>query len=367
MQELLVQNVPYLWLLVAGLTLAYSITKWYTITTDKANQSILVRKFPAIGNDFDWKQTKPLRVRPFENQKNFNVNMKIINLAKTPEDWLLIEDTYLEQTRLRKKFTEMYPNHTYFSYDNEITSAAVREFYEIVTNYLLTRYPQYFKYNWWTGMITNQINGLTFPKHSKSDTPSQLILHLAANIEEDIVILLKDNPKDPEGEYIYRAGVSGFPAGFDPSHGYNKPLSYIHGPVPQYPNRLKLSMGKFFNNLKPKDLWVRHNWSIQTHTAYFSLDSNHGRDGEKIKQLRYDEIDFDNSCFLRCERQILTRLPKSKANIMTVRTFLTPIKQIKAEGLGEELCKGIDGLPDDLAFYKKRGAWGEAVKQYLRE
>ncbi|KAK6464218.1 hypothetical protein DFJ63DRAFT_63562 [Scheffersomyces coipomensis] len=358
----------YVLVLAFGATITLSILRLFKLYNFNAkHKSILVRKFPPVGDDFSWQDTKPLPIRPFVKKKNFNVSMNLSNLVKTPQDWLLIEDTYLKQTQLRKKFTELYPNNTLLSYDNDITTAAVKEFYEIVTNYFLTRYPQYFKYNWYNGMIKNLINDEEFPKYAKNYTPHQLILYLAANIEEDFLILIKDDPNNHDEEYILRASVTGFPAGFDPSHGHNKPISFIHGPVPQYENRLKLSMGKFFNNLQPKDLWVRHNWSVQTHKSYFSLDSNHGRKGEVIKQLSYDEIDFDDACFLRVERQIFTRLPKSRANIMTVRTYLTPMKQIKAEGLGEELSRAIDSLPDDLAFYKKRAAWGEAVKQFLNK
>ena len=87
-------------------------------------------------------------------------------------------------------------------------------------------------------------------------------------------------------------------------------------------------MTKFFNNLQPDKLWARHNWGIQTHNLYFNMDTNHGRPGDKIHQLSMNEIDFDNDgCCLRCERQLFTRMPQSGAIIMTIRTYLTPIKR----------------------------------------
>lgn len=56
---------------------------------------------------------------------------------------------------------------------------------------------------------------------------------------------------------------------------------------------------------------------------------------------------------LRCERQVFIRLPKTKLIVMTIRTYLTPIDKIKQEGNAKELIRGIDSLPEDLAFYKK--------------
>jgi hypothetical protein len=49
---------------------------------------------------------------------------------------------------------------------------------------------------------------------------------------------------------------------------------------------------------------------------------------------------------------------------------LYPIKDIKDEGLGEELAEAIDGLKGgntpQMHFYKRGAVWGEAVKKYLR-
>lgn len=338
-------------------TLLFIIGKGYKKNLTPAPQ------IKSIDLSFQWEKTKPRPIRPFHGKRNFKVSMGISNLAETPEDWLLIEDTYLKTVELRKSITRQYPKNTVHVHDSVEAGAAMVEFYEKVVNFLVQRYPREFIIK--EGKVYNTIvNEFLLP--STAD-PKDLALSLAGHIEEDFLLLLKDDPTDLDEEYKLRASLTGFPAGFDPKEGHNKPISFIHKPVPQYPSRLKFSMAKFFNRLEPKDLWVRHNWSIQTHTQKFSLSHNHASDGEEVKELAYEDIDFENSCFLRVERQILSRLPKLRANFMTVRTFFTPIAQIKEEGYAEELCFAIDSLPDDLAHYKRRGAWGEAVKRYLRE
>lgn len=74
--------------------------------------------------------------------------------------------------------------------------------------------------------------------------------------------------------------------------------------------------------------------------------------------------------FVRCERQTLHRLPKSQAVVFAFKTYLYPIKDIKEEGLGEELAQAIDGIRSgnvpQMHFYKRGAVWGEAVKRYLR-
>lgn len=75
-------------------------------------------------------------------------------------------------------------------------------------------------------------------------------------------------------------------------------------------------------------------------------------------------------CFLRCERQTLHRLPHSRAIVFAFKTYLYPLEQVKAEGLGEQLATAIEGLKagnnPGIYLYKNGPKWGEAVKEYLR-
>ena len=67
---------------------------------------------------------------------------------------------------------------------------------------------------------------------------------------------------------------------------------------------------------------------------------------------------------------MLHRLPETKALIFSFKTYLYSLKDIKEEGLGEELAQAIDGLKEGsvpaMHFYKRGVVWGEAVKAYLR-
>lgn len=73
---------------------------------------------------------------------------------------------------------------------------------------------------------------------------------------------------------------------------------------------------------------------------------------------------------LRCERQTLHRLSLSKALVFSFHTYTYPIRQIKDEGLGEELAVAIDGLGKGsvpgIYVYKNGDLWGDAVKKFLR-
>lgn len=318
----------------------------------------------AVSDSFEWDKAEPRPIRPFKGKKIYKINMGISSLAPTPEDWLLIDKTYKKHVTLRKQITEQNPKHTIYVHNSRQAHDAVKEFYDKAIYYYVARYPKYFVNK--EGHVYNTITELFLPR-SQDASPQDLLLALAANMEEDFLILTKDNPQDPNEEYKLRATLNGFPSGFDPAEGFDKPISYIHSQVPQYVSKLKFSMAKFFNRLEPSDLWVRHNWTVQTHALQFSLSKDHENAGEKKIKLTRADLDPDAGAFLRVERQILSRLPRLRANFMTVRTYLTPLRQIKDEGLGEEICDGIDGMPADVSLYKRMEEWGDAVKDYMRE
>lgn len=73
---------------------------------------------------------------------------------------------------------------------------------------------------------------------------------------------------------------------------------------------------------------------------------------------------------MRTERQFVHRLPCSKAILFSFKTYLYPIRDIKAEGLGETLAQAVDGLQGGnvpgMHYYKRAVVWGDSVKRYLR-
>ena len=70
------------------------------------------------------------------------------------------------------------------------------------------------------------------------------------------------------------------------------------------------------------------------------------------------------------ELQTLTRLPKTKALLFSFKTYLYPVRELKEEGIGEEIAEAIEGLGKGNApgMWKYKGTvrWGKRVCEYLR-
>lgn len=321
-------------------------------------------KVEPVDPSFEWENEPPRVYRPFKAGK-YNITMGIQRLD--PNDWLLIEETYDRATEERKRVLNAYDDDTVLHHP--CADDALRELYDKMVDFGIKRYPQYFQLNQEDGTVYNSIKQSSIPLRSNafSDT-KQMIRDLSGHFEEDYMVLLKD---DHDGQYYLRGGSWGFPSGFHPSAKLNRPLKDIHGPVPFYKEKLQMSMDRYFARMKAGQLILRLNWTIQAHTSLYAPSENHVHTPmdpmdptNKSQSFRYEDLDF-NKVYLRCERQTLTRLPKSQAIVFTIRTYLTPLTQIRREGRAETLAEAVRNLPDIVRNYKSGSSWGDAVLRYL--
>lgn len=311
-----------------------------------------------------------------------------------------MDKTYKERLELRRSLLGQYHDTVVAVNDDSDprTRAAISELYTfLMGTYLPGRYPTMFKLDrteYETGqavMLRNLVTGEIWPVQIGKGTPTITALEtLIKVVDEDFLILLpekkpngtssseKDTKEEEEkGEeeegpkYILEAFSTCFPAGFDTREKLGRRLAAIHDPVPGYKEKLERSMDRFFEKLEVGKYVRRVNWSITTHAELFSAFGNkiHGGEGDELVPLKLEELDLD-ATFMRCERQTLHRLPESQALVFGFHTYQYPIRDIKDEGLGEDLARAIDGLKEgsvpQIHFYKRGPVWGEAVKAYLR-
>lgn len=359
-------------------TAAVSVTSLYYLSKkNKTNNTAKIsnepkepgqKVFPApeitpVGDDFNWETQKPYPYRPYK-KGTYKMTLAIRKLD--PNDILCIEDTYLDRVRLREQLFDKQK----ITGCHESAIDALQEAYEFTFNHMMKRYPQYFKLSDDRKTIKNLVADHDIPADPTSLTPDELLRVLASNIEEDMLLLIKNPESGDLDEYVLRAAMSLFPAGFDPTEKLNQPLTRVHGPVPGYPQKLQTSMNKFFNRLSVNEFIVRNNWSLQTHTNLCARVGSHAT-SEEAKLIHPpfpQDLDF-NKVFFRVEKQCFTRLPRTKADLMYIRTYVTSLMDLRGSLNEEEkeiLCSAIDGLEGTMGIYKKRIQWGDAAKAFIR-
>lgn len=166
------------------------------------------------------------------------------------------------------------------------------------------------------------------------------------------------------------------------------PLEEIHlsGHVPQYREKLQISLNKFFQKMKVDRPVLRNNfffqiiedvppgskaekldaeelaWSTTTNGPEDFWDHGNQRPDVIVKNLSVKNIRF------RTERQSLRRLPRTGAVVFTVRTYLEPVVDIvKEAGVPGRLASSINSMGEDVLRYKGAHLWKDTLLPFLEE
>jgi len=283
-------------------------------------------------------------------------------VQKSRNEWIHIDRDYLVRIQERERLIQQNPEATI--YTGPLVNAAIEELYsEIMSNYLPCRYPTIFKTS--GKVVHNVITGSTYPLSIAGLTPERMLQLLGVNVEDDFFFMC---PDESDGEFRLRGCVACFPNGFlGPGH-VGQSVREIHQPVPGYEERLGKGVDRYFQRMRPGQFIGRMNWSLQVDGPDLFRTEGLNYYPDMVQTVGEDKFnpDFDQ-CFLRVEHQTLTCLPRSKAIMFCVRSYMTPLEQIKNEGDGPKLADAIDSMPEKLGLYKMRQFWGGKVLPWLRE
>ncbi len=127
-------------------------------------------------------------------------------------------------------------------------------------------------------------------------------------VEEDLVIL--ERPEGA-GEHVLTGAILCFPSSWTLAQKIGRPLMAIHAPVARYDPAIGRRVQRLFDGLRPEVPLMRAN----------VLPYDHGR-------LHNPRPEFEQhrpegpARYLRAERQVLLRLPVSRAVVFSIHTFL---------------------------------------------
>ncbi|OGE48112.1 hypothetical protein PENARI_c032G02979 [Penicillium arizonense] len=298
-----------------------------------------------------------------------------------PSELIPMDKTYKDRLALRKSILNQHHDIVVAVNDKPQTQdprthTAVSELYTfILGKYLPTRYPSMFKLRSSNSnpLLENLVTGAIHPTTLSQSTPTIEALEiLTQTVDEEFLILLPElSPESNEQpKYILQAYAACFPSGFNTREKLGLRLADIHKPVPGYKEKIERSMDRFFARIEVGRFVRRVNWSVTIATDLFAaFGGTHAVVGKKEAAIEPGKLNVDETV-LRCERQTLHRMPVSEALVFAFHTYTYPIRQIRDEGLGEDMAVAVDGLRKgnvpEMHIYKKGDVWGEALKEYLR-
>lgn len=127
-------------------------------------------------------------------------------------------------------------------------------------------------------------------------------------VQEDFCILQKQGD-----EHVLTGAVLCFPASWMLSEKFGRPLTDIHIPVDSYDPQVAARVQRLFDGVQAgRPLW-RFNALTYNDPALHQPRSQHDR--------RFDRGD-ETSGYLRSERQVILRLPETRAVVFAIHTFL---------------------------------------------
>ncbi len=135
------------------------------------------------------------------------------------------------------------------------------------------------------------------------------LITAARLIQEDLLIHEKHGD-----EHVLTAAVLCFPASWTLAEKIGKPLSRIHWRVDDYDPNIAKRVQRLFDGIQPgRPLW-RFNRLRYPKPDLFLPRSEHAP--------RSSDEDFETGPYVRSEHQALVRLPKSRAVVFAIHTFV---------------------------------------------
>ncbi|PYH84392.1 hypothetical protein BO82DRAFT_351966 [Aspergillus uvarum CBS 121591] len=320
--------------------------------------------------NFDWTKTEPLVLRPFKPRYHITMGIESTTLSEIVQ----IDKHYLARIQLRTALIQHKRPAVLGTTPRAVP--AVRELYTFLVNdYLPQRYGAIFHRHPTAGVI-NTITGEMISCTPPAD-PEEALAIIGRQVEEDFLLLLPppttstaeaglETKAEETKQMSLEAFIGCFPNGFSWADKFAKSLAAIHVPVPDYTAKLRGSMDRYLGRLRVGTVVKRANWTVSVDGELHAPDSMHLYEGETVEEIEVLDL---AKARLRCERQVLFRLPNSNAVVFVVRTYMYPLQEIKEEGNGPRMAEAIAGLKAGSSpgfhFYKRAAVWQRVVSEFL--
>ncbi|KAI9665149.1 MAG: hypothetical protein M1831_002159 [Alyxoria varia] len=281
---------------------------------------------PEEYKNFDIDKALPRPYRPF--RWAYHQTMSLMKLDT--DFWLELEKSYKSRIAQRKSLNANNPKLVLQTLPG--SELACKELMEMCLQFMVARYPHYFsldlqyKDDGRSGETTHAVfnNGILGTEVDLKTTDPMVVL--LENVPEDFGVMLR-NPED--GGYYLRAGLICSALGWNVDTKIGKRLNEVHEPVPDYAEKMRFSMDRFFAKFPTSKPIQRGSWGFEIDEPLFMPP---GDPHEAYRSYQLDPAQLPiTRCNLRVDWQTLRRLPLSGAIIFNFKGLFTPITEFADE------------------------------------
>lgn len=270
----------------------------------------------------------------------------------TPNSLILLDSTYRSRLALRRHLLLTHSSQTYDSLPSA-TSALTELHNYLFAYHLPRRFPEYFSLTPSGVLLQNHTSSNTFPIIPQSNINA--LRALGENLDEDFIIW------SPGKEYTLSAFVSCFPAGFELHKKLGKTLAQVHRP-----SEADARLAPVFDTLEPgvENAVCRFNWAVAKSDKLFAPGERWETEEVHVERAK-EEFVVEKAC-VRVERLTLWKLPGTGAVVMGVKTYITPLREIRKDAEdARALVRAVEDMAPEVRRAKGEMVWGDKVREYL--
>ncbi|MEQ1851968.1 MAG: DUF3445 domain-containing protein [Chthoniobacteraceae bacterium] len=175
-----------------------------------------------------------------------------------------------------------------------------------------------------------------------------LLAALGRTWEPDFALMVPGE----DGIFRLAGGVVCFPSSWALREKLGRPMNEIHAPVPGLNPALARQIDTFLDRLAPGAAWARDNWSLSR-----DAELNHH---PSRKRPRLDATITAVDVWLRIERQLLFKLPETRAVLFGIRVDVHPLASLTPPALAG-LAHAVQTMEPAALAYKGLAAARDAL------
>ncbi|GCE23420.1 heme-dependent oxidative N-demethylase family protein [Dictyobacter kobayashii] len=277
----------------------------------------------------------------------------------------LIEiDTDHYQAEMALKHQLLADDPVYYAQALPRTEELQWEVLELLLPHMADSYPQWFTLRieqdgWhWHNHLLDEYQ--EFHPGNGGSLPQAPLEWLGRQVQEDLLLL----DGSATAGFPLVAGLLCFPNSWCLDEKLGQSFLAIHDPVPLFAEQIGRSSHLLLQRLKAgRSVW-RLNWAFRS-TARLDITP---RATHEVQQsyAGLTPTTIGEQCFLRVERQTLTRLPRTGGILFTVHTYQTPIAEVAADPMAaHRMARVLATTPAEMLAYKGLTPFVEPLLTYL--
>lgn len=296
--------------------------------------------------------------------------------AMNADDWIEIDSDYKNDIEAKKYIIETQGKVVLDIIEDDKVRLGCQELMQHICDWITKRYPNLFRWQS-SSLILNKVTGeavsLIDETSEKIKSGTEALIVVSKLVQDDFLIA---SPL-PDGHWLCAGGLVCFPGFYLLSEKIGTTLFATHSPVPQFNEKILLSVERTLTRLQPNAPIERTSWEVIDSVDQFWVPMAgplplstgakpihpHHITGRKSDACQHEDA---SKLTLRLDHQTFTKMPKSGIVFFGVHPFRRQMANLRYSPLLPQLLLEIHRTgPKDLMKYKAAPQYEASLIPYL--